>query len=148
MDMGWPDYSALHTQDYGGFNGTDALVIKITVPAGAASPAGTAGSLNLAEYGGPTATRYAVLATSPCTWTGTVGYKSSPPNSLPILFSGATTVALNSIQVGRQDYPSQIKLNAGAVYYLNVKNTGTDGVTWSCSGACDMILNWAKPPGT
>jgi len=148
IDMGWPDYSTLHTQDYGGFNGNDALVIKITPPAGSASPASTAGSLNVAEYIGPTAARYAVLSTNACDWTGTIGYLSVPPNSIPILFSGANTVNLNSIQVGRQDFPSQIKLNAGTPYYLNIKNKGTDGVTSSCSGGCNMIINWLKPPGT
>ncbi len=147
-DLGWPDFSTLHTQDLGGFNSSDALVIKLTVPATSASPAGTAGSLNLAEYIGPTAARYAVLSTNSCDWVGTVGYLSVPPNSVPILFSGANTVNLGSIQVGRQDYPSQINLIPGTSYYLNVKNTGTDGVSPSCSGACNMIINWSKPPGT
>jgi hypothetical protein len=148
IDLGWPDYSSLHTQDYGGLNGGDALVIRITPPAGATSPAGTAGSLNLQEYIGTTAQRYAALTTTPCDFNGTLGYLDS--NAIPILFSGSTAVGLNSIQVNRQDFASQIKLVPGTVYYLNLKNTGADGITQNAcgAGACNMILNWIKPPGT
>ena len=147
IDLGWPDYSSLHTQDVGGLNGNDALVIRITPPAGTTSPAGTAGSLNLQEYGGPTANRYAVLSTNSCDFVGVPGYLDN--NAIPILFSGSTAVGLNSIQVNRQDYPSQIKLLPGTVYYLNLKSTHADGVTPSCgTGGCNMILNWIKPPGT
>ena len=146
INLGWPGFTTLHTQDYGGFNGNDAMVIRIAPPAGALSIAGTAGSINLAEYAGPTTTRYAVLSTNSCDFTGTPGYLTN--NTIPILFSGSTTVALNAIQVNMQQYSSVINLLPGNVYYLNIKNTAPDGVTSTCSGGCDMVIQWVKPPGT
>jgi hypothetical protein len=148
IDLGWPDFSTLHTQDYGGLNGNDALVMRITPPAGSTSPSGTAGSLNLAEYASPTAQRYAVLSTNPCDFNG-IPYFTPPGNVVPILWAGSTTIGLNSIQVNRQDFPSQIKLLPGTVYYLNVKNTTATGTPDACgTGSCNMVIQWAKPPGT
>ncbi len=54
VDLGWPaaGTTTLHTQDYGGFNGGDVLVVRIAPPAGTPTSApGTAGLLSLSEYG-------------------------------------------------------------------------------------------------
>jgi hypothetical protein len=46
-------------------------------------------------------------------------------------------------------YTRQVKLLPGTVYYLNIKNTTATGTPDACgSGSCNMVIQWAKPPGT
>ena len=145
LDANWaPNGSVWHTQDsgLGGFGPNDALVIHIKPPLGAQSAMNTAGQLNLAEYGDPAVNRYAVLSTSSCSFSGTVG------STIPVLYSGNIGISVTPIQVNLKQFGSTIDLLPGTDYYLNVKNTQTDGVTSSCSGSCNMIITWTKPPGT
>jgi len=144
VDANWsPNGTVWHTQDppFNGFGPNDALVIHIKPPAGSASTINTAGQLNLAEFGDPAANRFAVLSTSSCSFSGTAGH------IVPILYSGNVGVSVTPIQVNRSDFNS-VNLQPGTDYYLNIKNTQTDGVTPSCSGSCNMIITWTKPPGT
>ncbi len=145
VDVDWsPNGTVWHTQDppFNGFGPNDALVIHLKPPAGAQSPVSTAGQLNLAEYGDPAVNRYGVLSTTPCSFSGTAG------STIPVLYSGNIGISVTPIQVNLKQFGSTIDLLPGTDYYLNVKNTQTDGFTPSCTGSCNMIITWTKPPGT
>jgi hypothetical protein len=140
VDIGWSPYNAYHTQDYGGFNGGDALVIHIKPPVGYTSTGD--GYLTVKEYGGGTGARFGTLSQTPCSFAGTFWF---PSYTIPALFYGSTDVQVQNIRVNQ---PLQYKWNLqpGVDYYLNFKNTGPDGLTPGCTGNCNVVIEWKPSP--
>jgi hypothetical protein len=146
IDMPWQSTDAssrILTTNYGGFGSNDALVVRITPPAGSGSYA--SGWISMAEWGGGPITRYSQISTTPCDF----GLASNP-GSWNTLYNVSTGVSLSySLQVGGSQQPWIMLLLPGVPYYLNVKNTTYTGAQTCPSGSqCNMFLDFYKPPGT
>ena len=142
IDLPWVSTDAttrVLTANYGGFNGGDALVVKLNPPAGVQSSGN--GWVAMAEYVNPRYTRFATISTTPCDFSKTnwfTAYNVSVGSSLSF-----------SLQVGGSQQPYVTLLMPGVPYYLNVRNTDQNGTqTCPIGSSCNMFLDFYKPPGT
>jgi hypothetical protein len=142
IDLPWASTTAASrvlTSSYGGFGANDALVVKLTVPAGVVSF--SPGSINMAEWGTGGNPRYASLSTTACDFSTT--------NWFSDLWASGTISTPLYVGVPAPAYAGA-SLQAGQVYYLNIRNTDRWGNP-SCSepsGYCNMFIDFYKPPGT
>ena len=142
IDLPWQSTDAttrVLTANYGGFGSNDALVVRFTPPAGSASSGD--GSISMAEYVDPRTTRFSTISTSPCDFSQTNWFTT---------WNVSTGSTLNySLQVGGSQQSSIMLLQPGVTYYLNVRNTDSNGTHTCASGTtCNMFLDFYKPPGT
>jgi len=142
IDLPWTSTNSatrLQTSNYGGFGSNDAVVVRMTAPAGSASY--SAGTISMAEYGGGPVTRFSTISTSPCDFSQ-AGWFSA--------YNVSTGTSLSySLQVGGSQQAWVYLMMPGTSYYLNVKNTTYTGTQTCTSGSnCDMFLDFYKPPGT
>jgi hypothetical protein len=141
LDLPWAN-STVNTRPttvgLGGFMPGDALVVKITVPAGATQT--QPGNISMAEWGGGPVQRFAKLSKSYCDFTPGAWSEDT--------FAGITIST--PIYVGVQAPSlSGASLQAGQTYYLNVRNTNAQGVQQTCeNGVCNMYVDLLKPGGT
>jgi len=136
IDLPWSNAS-IYTSNSTGFPAQAALVLRFTVPAGTPpSNTSTPGRVNMNEYVDPSASRYAVLSTTACDFSGTYGTTlPAKQTGISVSFSDAVTVA----------QPAGITLTPGTTYYINVRNTDIAG-NWSCTtSTCNMVINWFIP---
>jgi hypothetical protein len=114
------------------FKAKGALVLRFTVPAGAApSNVNTPGEIRMVEYADPAAQRYAVLSTTACDFSG--GLVKQVSFNLDIITAVSTT------------QPGGITLLPGTQYFINVRNSDAAG-NWSCKNTtCNMLINWLVP---
>jgi hypothetical protein len=130
-------FPRLFTQNFGGFDGNDALIVHFKT--GALTAPGKQGMMTLAEFNSPPSAIHATLSASPCDF----GNGLQPP------FSGqgpSNTIQMFYCVGGTADqcggYPV---LNANTDYYVNVMNVTPS----SCQSApsCDKFIDFAKPRG-
>src|SRR5437773_6245370 len=140
IDLAWVSTDAssrILTANKGGFNAKDALVVKLSPPAGSLSSGN--GSITMAEYVDPRYSRLSTISTTPCDFT-----KSSDSS----LYKASTTLSYK-LTVGGTQQPYVPYLMPGVAYYLNVRNTDANGNQTCPTGAsCNMYLDFYKPPGT
>jgi hypothetical protein len=141
IDVTWPANGSLipyYTSQFGGFGPNDAVVMRFTASAAAASTG--AGVVKGVEFQSPPANRVGSLSTTPCDFTGGVqeakcfGAMAKFDNSAPSL----------GLTQGTSTGSCKVALQPGVTYYLNLFNENR-----SCgSTACDMVLYFQKPSGT
>jgi hypothetical protein len=140
IDMPWQSTdsgSRILSSNYGGFGANDALVVRLTAPAGSASY--STGTISMAEYGGGPVTRFSTISTTPCDFSQ-AGWFS--------LYNVSTGTSLSySLQVGGAQGAYVFLMQPGTTYYLNVENKTYEGAP-TCPGTCNMFLDFYKPPGT
>ena len=146
IDLPWASTDSstrILTSNNGGFGSNDALVVRLTPPAGTASY--SSGTISMAEYGGGPITRYSQISTSPCDFA-----LAATPANWYLAYNVSTGSSLSySLQVGGSQQAWITLLTPGTTYYLNVKNTTYTGVQTCPPGSqCNMFLDFFKPPGT
>jgi hypothetical protein len=118
LDLSWDNPSI--TAKASGLGQSDAVVIRITT-----GPAGGYAKISGAEYGGISASRYAVLSTTPCDF----GYP--PPLGWGATSIGSTVEVLFSNGPNVAGYPA---VPASTTFYFNLKTTG------ACGTSCSMLF--------
>ena len=142
VDLPWVSTDAntrVLTANYGGFNGGDALVVKLNPPAGVQSSGN--GWIAMAEYVNPRYTRFSTISTTPCDFSQAGWFT---------LYNVSVGSSLSySLQVGGTQQSYVTLLMPGIPYYLNVRNTDQYGnQTCPLGSSCNMFLDFYKPPGT
>jgi len=142
VDLPWNSTDSstrILTSNYGGFGANDALVVRLTPPAGVGSF--SAGTISMAEYGGGPLTRFSTISTTPCDF-GQGSWFSA--------YNVSTGTSLSySLQVGGSQSAWVFMMIPGTSYYLNVKNTTYTGTQTCTAGSqCNMFLDFYRPPGT
>ena len=142
IDLPWASTDSntrLLTSNYGGFGRNDAMVVRLTPPAGSGSA--SSGTVSMAEYGGGPITRFSTISTTPCDFSQSGWFTT---------YNVSTGTSLSySLQVGGAQQAWITLLMPGIPYYLNVTNTTYTGTQTCTSGSnCDMFLDFYKPPGT
>ena len=146
VDMAWGTtsrdgstaYPRLYTNDFGGLNATDALVVRLSPPGGVASY--DSGSISLSEWSGDGPfTRYAVISTTPCDFSiipSTYNYKIA-------------TNVFYSMSVGGSQVSGVYLMQPGVPYYLNIKNRNQyDQQSCPVGSTCNLSVDFGKPAGT
>lgn len=137
IDLPWKSGRNVLTNNFGGFRGNDAVVVRITVPAGLRSLA--PGAIKMGEWGGGPVNRYATLTTTPCDFAGRTRFVD--------FFSG-TSIEV-PLAVGSPAPVPGIwgaSLQPGQVYYLNVRNTNDKGVPSCVGGTCNLFVEFNPFP--
>jgi hypothetical protein len=152
----WGSNSNAYTANNGSFGPNDAVIVVFTTSSVTTSTA--TGSINGAEYGGPTVGRSGALSTSPCDFT--VGLPKYKLNKTGQLSQCATTVfsgdpypaaSFSLLAQPQSQLTCQAILQPNTTYYWNLTNfsppppNGTQGCGQSL---CNMLMNLKKPTGT
>jgi hypothetical protein len=156
IQMPWTANTNVYTAQNGNFGPNDAVIVVFTTSSVTTSTA--TGTINGAEYGGPTVGRSGALSTIPCDFT--VGLPKYKLNKTGQVTQCATTVfsgepypaaSFSLLAQPQSQLTCQAILQPNTTYYWNLTNfsppppNGTQGCGQS---ACNMLMNLKKPTGT
>lgn len=131
MVENWANPVRLYTQDYGGFNSNDILVVQFTTGNGQ-SQTGNLPRLAGAEWQSGAADRVWALSATPCSFTPLPYFAASGTSS-------AVTVPFTVINPNNFGYYPILQGNT--TYYLNIKNAAGSGCTSTCNMFMDLVKN-------
>ena len=146
INVTWGVTAQTFTNQNGGFNAGDALVLKFTTPANGGALTKKGGVVGY-EYGGPPGPRYGTLSTQPCDFpassTDTTHAVSIAGGGLGVLCYSGQSACSTAVSMGYTFNPLKVAnalLLPNTTYYINIANkSGSCGINGQ---SCDMGFNW------
>lgn len=139
------------------FTPSAVLVVRFTVPAGAAYNNASVGAVTVSEFSDPPVWRQASLSTQACDFRGvaigaTDKYTKDITGQLayPLQWGAGNTATTEFTVTGTSFFPPRPQLQPGQTYYFNVRNwnpfaNGQRGDRSCLAGTCNVIVHVSTP---